>query len=73
MIVASKSDLDLDQRRVTISQGKSLAGELGGGFVEVSSRNNENVGAAFEGIVGEIERRDQAQRSKTRDAKCVFM
>lgn len=42
-------------RQVTKAQGKALAEELDCGWIEADSRYNENVSAAFEGMIDQIE------------------
>lgn len=73
MIVANKSDLRPEQRQVHLADGKKLAEELGCGFVEASARYNENVGKAFEGMVGEIEKGQEAGQPKEGNSKCAVM
>lgn len=73
MIVGNKSDLRPEQRQVSLADGKKLAEELGCGFVEASARFNENVSKAFEGMIVEIEKGQQAGQSKTGNSKCTVM
>ncbi|EMF12223.1 rheb small monomeric GTPase RhbA [Sphaerulina musiva SO2202] len=73
MIVANKSDLRPEQRQVSTADGKSLAEELGCGFVEASARYNENVGKAFEGMIAEIEKGQEAGQPKEGNSKCAVM
>ena len=72
-IVGNKSDLRPEQRQVTLADGKKLAEELGCGFTEASARYNENVGKAFEGMIAEIEKGQEAGQPKEGDAKCAVM
>ncbi|KAI6809818.1 GTP-binding protein [Hortaea werneckii] len=71
MIVGNKSDLRPEQRQVQTPDGKKLAEELGCGFVEASARYNENVNKAFEGMVGEIEKGQEAGQPKEGNTKCA--
>lgn len=73
MIVANKSDLRPEQRQVTSADGKKLAEELGCGFVEASARYNENVPQAFEGMIREIEKGQEAGQPKEGNTKCLVM
>ncbi|KAI7487776.1 GTP-binding protein [Hortaea werneckii] len=73
MIVGNKSDLRPEQRQVQTPDGKKLAEELGCGFVEASARYNENVNKAFEGMVGEIEKGQEAGQPKEGNTKCTVM
>ena len=73
MIVGNKSDLRPEQRQVSLADGRKLAEELGCGFVEASARFNENVSRAFEGMVAEIERGQDAGQSGKSESKCTVM
>lgn len=74
MLVGNKSDLKPELRQVTLAQGKALAEELGCGFAETTAKYNENVAKAFEGMVGEIERAQEATQSKEGSgSKCSVM
>jgi Ras family protein len=73
MIVANKSDLRPEQRQVTAADGKKLAEELGCGFVEASARYNENVAKAFDGMLNEIEKGQQAGQPPEGNGKCTIM
>lgn len=73
MIVANKSDLRPEQRQVSQPDGRKLAEELGCGFIEASARYNENVGQAFEGMVAEIEKGQEAGQPKEGNSKCAVM
>lgn len=56
VLVGNKSDLAGNQRQVTEAEGRSLAGEMGCGFVETSARNNENVATCFQVLIQEVEK-----------------
>ncbi|KAF7189248.1 GTP-binding protein rhb1 [Pseudocercospora fuligena] len=73
MVVANKSDLRPEQRQVSAVDGKKVAEELGCGFVEASARYNENVGKAFEGMIGEIEKGQEAGQPKEGNKSCAMM
>lgn len=73
MIVQNKSDLRPEARQVQTAEGKKLADELGCGFVDASARFNENVSKAFEGMIGEIEKGQEAGQPKEGNSKCVLM
>ena len=73
IMVGNKSDLRPEQRQVTLADGRKLAEELGCGFVEASARYNENVGKAFEGMVAEIEKGQEAGQPKEGNSKCSVM
>lgn len=73
MIVGNKSDLPVHQRQVQLADGKKLAEELGCGFVEASARYNENVNKAFEGMILEIEKGQEAGQPKEGNSKCSVM
>lgn len=73
MIVGNKSDLRPEQRQVSPADGQKLADELGCGFVEASARYDENVAKAFEGMIAEIEKAQEASQPKDGNAKCRVM
>lgn len=73
MMVGNKSDLRPEQRQVSLADGKKLADELGCGFVEASARYNENVSKAFESMIVEIEKGQEAGQPKDGNAKCEVM
>ena len=73
MIVGNKSDLRPEQRQVPLAEGKKLAEELGCGFTEASARYNENVPKAFESMVEEIEKGQEAGQPKEGNSKCSVM
>ncbi|KAI9757870.1 MAG: GTP-binding protein [Chaenotheca gracillima] len=55
VIVGNKSDLRPEQRQVTLEEGKKISTEFKCAWTEASARYNENVGKAFELLIGEIE------------------
>lgn len=73
MIVGNKSDLRADQRQVTTEEGKKLAGEWGCGFLETSAKMKENIDRAFESMIAEIEKGQDAGQPKEGNAKCAVM
>ena len=73
LIVGNKSDLRPEQRQVSFADGKKLADEMGCGFTEASARYNENVAKAFEGMIAEIEKGQEAGQPKEGNAKCAVM
>ncbi|KAL2067868.1 hypothetical protein VTL71DRAFT_15966 [Oculimacula yallundae] len=56
VLVGNKSDLRPDQRQISVEQGKALAVKFNCGYTEASARYNENVGKAFELMIGQIEK-----------------
>jgi len=56
VLVGNKSDLRPDQRQVSVEQGKALAEKFNCAYTEASARYNENVGKAFELMIGQIEK-----------------
>ncbi|KAF4469899.1 GTP-binding rhb1, partial [Fusarium albosuccineum] len=56
VIVGNKSDLRPEQRQVTPEDGQKLAEKIQCGWTEASARYNENVGKAFELLIGQIEK-----------------
>ncbi|CZT06110.1 probable serine-tRNA ligase, cytosolic [Rhynchosporium graminicola] len=56
VLVGNKSDLRPDQRQVSVEQGKVLAAKFNCAYTEASARYNENVGKAFEQMIGQIEK-----------------
>jgi Ras homolog enriched in brain len=73
MVVGNKSDLRPESRQVSLADGKKLAEELGCGFIEASARYNENVTKAFEGMIVEIEKGQEAGQPKEGNSKCQIM
>jgi len=72
MIVGNKCDVQGAQRRISEEQGKKLASELKGGFVETSARENKNVAKAFEMMIAEIERTSEPEKPAG-GGKCSVM
>ncbi|CAD0096816.1 unnamed protein product, partial [Aureobasidium mustum] len=72
IIVGNKSDLRPEQRQVKPEDGRKLAEELNCGWTEASARFNENVGKAFEGMVAEIEKGQEAGQPKE-GKNCIVM
>ncbi|KAK2628585.1 hypothetical protein QTJ16_001688 [Diplocarpon rosae] len=72
VLVGNKSDLRPDQRQVSVEQGKALAEKFNCAYTEASARYNENVGKAFEAIIGEIEKRDNPNEPSGGN-KCTVM
>jgi Ras family protein len=72
IIVGNKSDLRPEQRQVKAEDGRKLAEELSCGWTEASARFNENVGKAFEGMVAEIEKGQEAGQPKE-GKNCIVM
>ncbi|KAH7321467.1 P-loop containing nucleoside triphosphate hydrolase protein [Rhexocercosporidium sp. MPI-PUGE-AT-0058] len=56
VLVGNKSDLRPDQRQVSVEDGKALAEKFNCAYTEASARYNENVGKAFELMIGQIEK-----------------
>lgn len=55
VIVGNKSDLRPEQRQVSVEDGRKLSERISCGWTEASARYNENVGKAFEILIGQIE------------------
>ena len=72
MIVGNKSDLRAEQRQVKAEDGKKLAEELQCGWIESSAKFNENIIKAFEGMVAEIEKGQEAGQPKE-GKNCIVM
>lgn len=72
VIVGNKCDVQPAQRRVTEEQGKKLAQQLQGAFVETSARENKNVSKAFEMMIGEIEKTAEPEKPAG-GGKCSVM
>lgn len=70
--MGNKSDLRPDQRQVTVEQGKELAEKFNCAFTEASARFNENVGKAFELMIGQVEK-SQNPNEPTGGNKCLVM
>ncbi|KIY70274.1 P-loop containing nucleoside triphosphate hydrolase protein [Cylindrobasidium torrendii FP15055 ss-10] len=72
VIVGTKSDL-ASSRRVNWVEGKAVADAVNGGFIEVSSKNGNNVARAFELCIDEIEKRLKMTHGVAQDHKCTVM
>eukprot|EP00826_Nyctotherus_ovalis_P011143 TRINITY_DN12909_c0_g3_i3.p1 TRINITY_DN12909_c0_g3~~TRINITY_DN12909_c0_g3_i3.p1 ORF type:complete len:146 (+),score=33.62 TRINITY_DN12909_c0_g3_i3:245-682(+) len=53
MLVGNKTDLE-DRRAVGMGEGKSLANELGLGFIETSSKTGSNVYELFKSVASSL-------------------
>ena len=53
LLIGSKNDLG-GSREVSVEEGKELAKRLRVPFIETSSKNNENIGEAFDLLAGKI-------------------
>jgi len=73
MIVGNKSDLRPEQRQVTPEDGRKLAEELHCGWLEASAKFNENIVTAFEGMIVEIEKGQDAGQPKEGNKSCIVM
>lgn len=62
VIVGNKCDVQPAQRRITAEQGKKLASQIQGAFIETSARENKNVSNAFEMMIGEIEKTAEPEK-----------
>jgi len=71
-IVGNKSDLRPDQRQVSVEEGKAMAEKFDCAFTEASARFNENVGKAFELMIGQVEK-SQNPNEPTGGNKCQVM
>lgn len=72
MIVGNKSDLRAEQRQVKAEDGKKMAEELQCGWIESSAKFNENIIKAFEGMIAEIEKGQEAGQPKE-GKNCAMM
>ncbi|KAB8349449.1 hypothetical protein FH972_023476 [Carpinus fangiana] len=72
VIVGNKSDLRPEQRQVTSDDGRKLGEEFKCAWTEASARYNENVGKAFELMIGEIEK-SQNPNEPADGNKCAVM
>lgn len=72
MIVGHHSELRPEERQVTSKEGLELAREFDCGFQEASSRYNENVNKAFEGMIAQIEKGQTSDRDKDGSACSVM-
>lgn len=71
-IIGNKSDLRPEQRQVSQDDGRNLAERFNCAWTEASARYNENVGKAFELLIGEIEK-SQNPGEATNNGKCLIM
>ncbi|KAK4987461.1 GTP-binding protein [Elasticomyces elasticus] len=71
-IVGNKCDLRPEQRQVKKEDGHKLAAQLKCSWTEASARIDENVAKAFEMMLGEIEKGQEAGQPKE-GGKCVVM
>lgn len=72
MVVGNKSDLRPEQRQVKPEDGRKLAEELQCGWLEASAKFSENITAAFEGMIAEIEKGQEAGQPKE-GKNCIVM
>lgn len=72
LLVGNKCDITGPQRRVTEEQGRRLAAQLQGGFVETSAREDKNVGEAFKLMIAEIEKSSEPEKPAG-GGKCSVM
>ena len=72
VIVGNKRDLRPEQRQVSEAQGKALGEEFKCGWIEASARFDENVAAAFELMIKEIEK-SQNPNEPAGGSKCTVM
>eukprot|EP01102_Stenamoeba_stenopodia_P018773 TRINITY_DN6949_c0_g1_i1.p1 TRINITY_DN6949_c0_g1~~TRINITY_DN6949_c0_g1_i1.p1 ORF type:complete len:185 (+),score=30.06 TRINITY_DN6949_c0_g1_i1:302-856(+) len=56
ILIGNKSDLPVENRQVSREEGQACANELGCAFIECSAKHNENVEAAFQLLIAEIEK-----------------
>jgi hypothetical protein len=70
--VGNKSDLRPDQRQVSVEEGKAMAEKFDCAFTEASARFNENVGKAFELMIGQVEK-SQNPNEPVGGNKCLVM
>ena len=71
-MVGNKSDLKLEQRQVSVEEGKKIAEEFNCGWTEASARYNVNVAKAFELMIAEVEK-SQNPTQPTGGGKCCVM
>lgn len=72
VIVGNKSDLRPEQRQVSPEEGKKLSEKFQCGWTEASARYNQNVGRAFELLIGEIEK-SQSPGEPPAKSNCLLM
>ncbi|WVN86740.1 uncharacterized protein L203_101912 [Cryptococcus depauperatus CBS 7841] len=71
VIVGQKTDLR-DERSVTREEGEALAKKLKAGFVESSAKDNNNVSAAFETLLEEMQKVYNPQPEKKKSGWWPF-
>lgn len=73
VFVGNKSDLHM-QRQVSEQEGKQMAIDLKGAFIETSARHNENVLKSFELVLGEIEKSQNAahRQESSNSSNCTI-
>ncbi|KAF5963157.1 GTP-binding protein rhb1 [Fusarium bulbicola] len=71
-IVGNKSDLRPEQRQVTPEDGQKLSEKIQCGWTEASARYNENVGKAFELLIGQIEKSQNPGEAPAK-SNCILM
>ncbi|KFA62603.1 hypothetical protein S40285_05160 [Stachybotrys chlorohalonatus IBT 40285] len=72
VIVGNKSDLRPEQRQVSAEDGKKLSEKFQCGWTEASARYNENVGRAFELLIGQIEKSQNPGEAPAK-SNCIMM
>ncbi|KAI9855380.1 MAG: GTP-binding protein [Vezdaea acicularis] len=72
VVVGNKSDLRPEQRQVSVEEGKKIAEEFKCGWTEASARYNENVSKAFDMMIAEVEKSQEAPKP-TKQGPCVIM
>jgi GTPase SAR1 family protein len=64
ILVANKVDLEQTQRRVSSSEGMSLANKFGCSFLETSAAHRRHVDDVFHTLVREIRKHDEKDDNK---------
>ncbi|KAM0223666.1 hypothetical protein ACHAQD_003306 [Fusarium lateritium] len=72
VIVGNKSDLRPEQRQVTPEDGQKVSEKIQCGWTEASARYNENVGKAFELLIGQIEKAQNPGEAPAK-SNCILM
>jgi Ras homolog enriched in brain len=72
VIVGNKNDLKLEQRQVSLEEGRQLGEEFRCAFTEASARLDYNVVKAFELMIEEIEK-SQNSSQLTGSNRCNIM
>lgn len=72
VIVGNKSDLKVEQRQVSLEEGRQLAEEVNCAFTEASAFLDFNVTKSFELMIGEIEK-SQNPGQPAGNNKCTVM